>query len=97
MYNSVTQFLLSYKLDRSTATRVAQLAGLCGLDCCCQYVNTSLKSLKAVSSPPHPCVADTAFSPANLTCSVRPDIASFLCSDDGMLAWLAAPDGECSR
>ena len=24
-------------------TRVAQLAGLCGVDCCCQYVNTSLK------------------------------------------------------
>ena len=52
---------------------------------------------KFCESNPHPCVADTAFSPANLTCSVRPDIASFLCSDDGMLAWLAAPDGECSR
>ena len=42
----------------------------------------------------HPCVANTAFSPANLTCSVRPDIASGPCSDESMLAWLAAPDGE---
>ena len=31
------------QLDRSTATSVAQLAGLCGVDCCCQHVNTSLK------------------------------------------------------
>ena len=45
----------------------------------------------------HPCVANTAFSPANLTCSVRPDIASGPCSDESMLAWLAAPDGECGR
>ena len=42
----------------------------------------------------HPCVANTAFSPANLTCSVRPDIASGPCSDESMLAWLATPDGE---
>ena len=31
-------------------TRVAQLAGLCGVDCCCQYVNTYAKALQAVSS-----------------------------------------------
>ena len=31
------------KSDCNTVTRVAQLAGLCGVDCCCQYVNTSLK------------------------------------------------------
>ena len=50
---------------------------------------------KTCESIPHACVADTAFSPAQLTCSVRPDIGSGHCSDDGMLAWLAAPDGEC--
>ena len=52
---------------------------------------------KICESIPHACVADTAFSPAHLTCSVRPDIATGECSDDGMLAWLAAPDGECGR
>ena len=52
---------------------------------------------KKCESIPHACVADTAFSPAHLTCSVRPDIATGECSDDGMLAWLAAPDGECGR
>ena len=49
---------------------------------------------KTCESIPHACIADTAFSPAQLTCSVRPDIGSGPCSDDGMLAWLAAPDGE---
>ena len=52
---------------------------------------------KICESLPHACVADTAFSPAHLTCSVRPDIATGECSDDGMLAWLAVPDGECGR
>ena len=52
---------------------------------------------KTCESIPHACIADTAFSPAQLTCSVRPDIGSGPCSDDGMLAWLAAPDGECGR
>ena len=52
---------------------------------------------KICESIPHACVADTAFSPAHLTCSVRPDIATGECCDDGMLAWLAAPDGECGR
>ena len=52
---------------------------------------------KKCESIPHACVADTAFSPAHLTCSVRPDIATGECSDDGMLAWLAAPDGEYGR
>ena len=52
---------------------------------------------KNCESIPHACVADTAFSPAHLTCSVRPDIATDECSDDGMLAWLATPDGECGR
>ena len=52
---------------------------------------------KICESIPHACVADTAFSPAHLTCSVRPDIATRECSDDGMLAWLAASDGECGR
>ena len=52
---------------------------------------------KFCESIPHACVANTTFSPAHLTCSVRPDIATGECSDDGMLAWLAAPDGECGR
>ena len=52
---------------------------------------------KTCESIPHACVADTAFSPAQLTCSVRPDIGSGPCSDEGMLAWLAAPDGEWGR
>ena len=52
---------------------------------------------KICESIPHACVADTAFSPARLTCSVRPKVGCGPCSDDGMLAWLAAPDGECGR
>ena len=52
---------------------------------------------KICESIPHACVADTAFSPAHLTCSVRPKVGCGPCSDDGMLAWLAAPDGECGR
>ena len=52
---------------------------------------------KICESIPHACVADTAFSPAHLTCSVRPKVGCGPCSDDRMLAWLAAPDGECGR
>ena len=48
-------------------------------------------------SIPHACVADTAFSPAHLTCSVRPKVGCGPCSDERMLAWLAAPDCECGR
>ena len=50
---------------------------------------------KICESIPHACVANTATH--WLTCSVRPDIGCGPCSDDGMLAWLAAPDGECDR
>ena len=52
---------------------------------------------KFCESIPHACVANTAYYPANLTCSIRPKVASGPCSDEGMLAWLAAPDGECGR
>ena len=52
---------------------------------------------KICESIPHACVADTAFSPAHLTCSVRPKVGCGPCSDERMLAWLAAPDGECGR
>ena len=50
---------------------------------------------KKCESIPHACVANTATH--WLTCSVRPDIGCGPCSNDGMLAWLAAPDGECGR
>ena len=49
---------------------------------------------KICESTPHACVVDTTFSPARLTCSVRPKIGCGPCSDDKMLSWL---DGECSR
>ena len=52
---------------------------------------------KICESIPHACVADTAFSPAHLTCSVRPKVGCGPCSDERMLAWLVAPDGECGR
>ena len=52
---------------------------------------------KICESIPHACVADTTFCPAHLTCSVRPKVGCGPCSDDEMLAWLAAPDGECGR
>ena len=52
---------------------------------------------KKCESIPHACVVDTTFSPARLSCSVRPKVGCGPCSDDGMLAWLAAPDGECGR
>ena len=50
---------------------------------------------KNCESISHACVANTATH--WLTCSVRPDVGSGPCSDDGMLAWLAAPDSECGR
>ena len=50
---------------------------------------------KKCESISHACVANT--DTHWLTCSVRPDIGCGPCSDDGMLAWLAAPDGECGR
>ena len=43
---------------------------------------------------PHACVVDTTFSPARLTCSIRPKVGCGPCSDERMLAWL---DGECRR
>ena len=49
---------------------------------------------KTCESTPHACVVDTTFSPARLTCSVRPKMGCGPCSDDKMLAWL---DGECGR
>ena len=49
---------------------------------------------KRCESIPHHCEVSSS-SPHWLTCSVRPKVASGPCSDDGMLAWLAAPDGEC--
>ena len=52
---------------------------------------------KKCESIPHACVVDTTFSPARLTCSVRPKDGCGPCSDERMLAWLAAPDGECGR
>ena len=51
---------------------------------------------KRCESIPHHCEVSSS-SPHWLTCSVRPDIASGPCSNGGMLAWLAAPDGECGR
>ena len=50
---------------------------------------------KKCESISHACVANTTTH--WLTCSVRPDVGSGPCSDAGMLAWLAAPDGECGR
>ena len=50
---------------------------------------------KTCESIPHHC--EVSSSPHWLTCSVRPKIGSGKCSDDGMLAWLAAPDGEWGR
>ena len=50
---------------------------------------------KLCESISHACVANTATH--WLTCSVRPDIGCGPCSNDGMLAWLAALDGECGR
>ena len=47
---------------------------------------------KSCESIPHPCEASS--SPHWLTCSVKPKIASGPCNDEGMLAWLTAPDGE---
>ena len=52
---------------------------------------------KICESMPHACVVDTTFSPARLTCSVRPNVGCGPCSDERMLAWLAAPDGEWGR
>ena len=48
---------------------------------------------KFCESIPHHCEVSSS-SPHWLTCSVRPDIASGSCSDEGMLAWLEAPDGK---
>ena len=50
---------------------------------------------KTCESVPHHC--EVSSSPHWLTCSVRPKVGSGPCSDDGMLAWLAAPDGEWGR
>ena len=50
---------------------------------------------KRCESIPHHCEVNC--SSHWLTCSVRPKVASGPCSDEGMLAWLAAPDGECGR
>ena len=47
---------------------------------------------KTCESIPHHC--EVSSSPHWLTCSVRPKVGSGPCSDEGMLAWLAAPDGE---
>ena len=52
---------------------------------------------KKCESIPHACVVETTFSPARLTCSVKPQVGCGPCSDERMLAWLAAPDGECGR
>ena len=51
---------------------------------------------KRCESIPHHCKVSSS-SPHWLTCSVRPKIASGPCSDESMLAWLAAPDGKCGR
>ena len=51
---------------------------------------------KRCESIPHHCEVSSS-SPHWLTCSVRPKVGSGLCFDEGMLAWLAAPDGECAR
>ena len=50
---------------------------------------------KTCESIPHHC--EVSSSPHWLTCSVTPKVGSGPCSDDGMLAWLAAPDGEWGR
>ena len=50
---------------------------------------------KTCESIPHHC--EVSSSPHWLTCSVRPKVGSGPCSDDEMLAWLAAPDGEWGR
>lgn len=50
---------------------------------------------KICESIPHHC--EVSSSPHWLTCSVRPKVGCGPCSDEGMLAWLAAPDGECGR
>ena len=50
---------------------------------------------KTCESIPHHC--EVSSSPHWLTCSVRPKVGSGPCSDEGMLAWLAAPDGEWGR
>ena len=47
---------------------------------------------KFCESIPHHCEVNS--SSHWLTCSVRPKIASGPCTGEGMLAWLAAPDGE---
>ena len=52
---------------------------------------------KICESIPHACVVDTVFFPAHLSCSVRPTVGYGPCSDERMLAWLAAPDGEWGR
>ena len=51
---------------------------------------------KRCESIPHHCEVSSSF-PHWLTCSVIPKVASGPCSDEGMLAWLAEPDGECGR
>ena len=51
---------------------------------------------KRCESIPHQCKVSSS-SPHWLTCSVRPEVGSGPCSDEGMLAWLATPDGECGR
>ena len=48
---------------------------------------------KRCESIPHHCEVSSS-SPHWLTCSVRPKVGSGPCSDEGMLAWLATPDGE---
>ena len=50
---------------------------------------------KKCESIPHHCEVSSSLH--WLTCSVRPKVGSGPCSDDGMLAWLAAPDGEWGR
>ena len=50
---------------------------------------------KQCNKSPHTC--EVSSSTHWLTCSVRPKVGCGPCSDDGMLVWLAAPDGECGR
>ena len=57
-----------------------------------RFVDGFFCPFKVCESIPHACVANTATH--WLTCSVRPKVGSGPCSDEGMLAWLAAPDGE---
>ena len=61
------------------------------------FAARDFKAGEALASIPHACVVDTTFSSARLTCSVRPKVGCGPCSDERMLAWLAAPDGECGR